>query len=254
MKVCHTFITFIFLTALQDGNTGVVGAVIPIRTGMEGGTITVGCSFTLSGSRKLFFVYVSITELEKSDSGRYRCSLDRTPSDHLSLNWDFEVVVTEASTFKTKSHVKPISSSAHLPSSPRPLTWSFTSGSTLPLSAFSESTKQPKTSPASSGILLPVVIIVVLAVFLLPVVLLLIYKKRAVHSNDLNRRSSDHNQTEVTYLCLFSLWFFMMTLLQPPNVKAELTLLLVQPQGQGLNLSHTHGGTITHTILSADGP
>uniref|UniRef100_A0A3B4H930 Immunoglobulin subtype domain-containing protein n=2 Tax=Haplochromini TaxID=319058 RepID=A0A3B4H930_9CICH len=106
--------------------------IIPIRTGMEGGTITVGCSFTLSGSRKLFckekcekgniliettddsaqsgrysikyiegfflihtVVYVSITELEKSDSGRYRCSLDRTPSDHLSLNWDFEVVVTE---------------------------------------------------------------------------------------------------------------------------------------------------------------
>uniref|UniRef100_A0A3Q4IGF6 Immunoglobulin subtype domain-containing protein n=1 Tax=Neolamprologus brichardi TaxID=32507 RepID=A0A3Q4IGF6_NEOBR len=106
--------------------------IIPIRTGMEGGTITVGCSFTLSGSRKLFckekcekgniliettddsaqsgryhikyiegfflihtVVYVSITELEKSDSGRYRCSLDRTPSDHLSLNWDFKVVVTE---------------------------------------------------------------------------------------------------------------------------------------------------------------
>lgn len=121
-----------FSAALQDGNIGVVGAVIPIRTGMEGGTITVGCSFTLSGSRKLFckekcekgniliettddsaqsgrysikyiegfflihtVVYVSITELEKSDSGRYRCSLDRTPSDHLSLNWDFEVVVTE---------------------------------------------------------------------------------------------------------------------------------------------------------------
>lgn len=117
-----------FSAALQ----GVVGAVIPIRTGVEGGTITVGCSFTLSGSRKLFckekcekgniliettddsaqsgrysikyiegffliytVVYVSITKLEKSDSGRYRCSLDRTPSDRLSLNWDFEIVVTE---------------------------------------------------------------------------------------------------------------------------------------------------------------
>ncbi|XP_039460761.1 uncharacterized protein LOC120435363 isoform X3 [Oreochromis aureus] len=198
MKVCHTLISFIFLT-LQ----GVVDAVIPIRTGVEGGTITVGCSFTLSGSRKLFckekFVYVSITKLEKSDSGRYRCSLDRTPSDRLSLNWDFEIVVTEASTtFKTKSPVKPISSSAHLSSPPPPPTQSFTSGSTLPLSAFSESTKQPKTSLASSGILLPVVIIVVLVIFLLPVVLLLIYEKRAVHFNDLNRRrSSDHNQTEM---------------------------------------------------------
>ncbi|CAI5648613.1 unnamed protein product [Oreochromis niloticus] len=198
MKVCHTLISFIFLT-LQ----GVVDAVIPIRTGVEGGTITVGCSFTLSGNRKLFckekFVYVSITKLEKSDSGRYRCSLDRTPSDHLSLNWDFEIVVTEASTtFKTKSPVKPISSSAHLSSPPPPPTQSFTSGSTLPLSAFSESTKQPKTSLASSGILLPVVIILVLVIFLLPVVLLLIYEKRAVHFNDLNRRrSSDHNQTEM---------------------------------------------------------
>uniref|UniRef100_A0A3P9DM24 Immunoglobulin subtype domain-containing protein n=1 Tax=Maylandia zebra TaxID=106582 RepID=A0A3P9DM24_9CICH len=92
----------------------------------EGGSIAVKCRFYLSGSRKLFckekcengnilvetsddaaqngrysikyensynIMYVSITQLKQSDSGRYRCSLDK----HWWTvgNDDFELIVTE---------------------------------------------------------------------------------------------------------------------------------------------------------------
>uniref|UniRef100_A0A3B4GVP7 Immunoglobulin subtype domain-containing protein n=1 Tax=Pundamilia nyererei TaxID=303518 RepID=A0A3B4GVP7_9CICH len=96
----------------------------------EGGSITVKCRFYLSGSRKLFCkekcengnilvetsddaaqngrysikyvktyityyptLYVSITQLKQSDSGRYRCSLERVLLT--DGNSDFELIVTE---------------------------------------------------------------------------------------------------------------------------------------------------------------
>uniref|UniRef100_A0A3Q1KHN6 Immunoglobulin V-set domain-containing protein n=1 Tax=Anabas testudineus TaxID=64144 RepID=A0A3Q1KHN6_ANATE len=97
-------------TALQDGNTGLSNSE-ELHTGTEGGNITVVCTFSFSGHRKLFckeecttgniliettnnraqrdrysieykegsnIMYVSITQLKKSDSGWYTCSLDRT--------------------------------------------------------------------------------------------------------------------------------------------------------------------------------
>ncbi|CAI5648636.1 unnamed protein product [Oreochromis niloticus] len=50
----HTLVCFIFLTALQDGNTGLVKAQTLTHRAEEGGNITVKCIFYLSGSRKLF--------------------------------------------------------------------------------------------------------------------------------------------------------------------------------------------------------
>ncbi|KAL3975002.1 hypothetical protein ACER0C_023628 [Sarotherodon galilaeus] len=128
----HTLVCFIFLTALQDGNTGLVKAQTRTHRAEEGGNITVGCNFYLSGSRKLFCkekcengnilvetsddaaqngrysikyektyitsyatLYVSITQLKQSDSGWYRCSLDRTLGP--DGNDDFELIVTEGS-------------------------------------------------------------------------------------------------------------------------------------------------------------
>ncbi|KAF3707085.1 hypothetical protein EXN66_Car000258 [Channa argus] len=133
MDVHHILICFFFLS-LQDGNTGLTNAQITTRTGTEGGNITVKCSFYFSGSRKLFckgdcttgniliettsnraqsgrysieykegffpstptLMYVSITQLNKSDSGLYRCSLDRRlrPDSHD----EFKITVTEALT------------------------------------------------------------------------------------------------------------------------------------------------------------
>ncbi|XP_035997988.1 uncharacterized protein LOC105918643 isoform X1 [Fundulus heteroclitus] len=126
MKVCHTLICFFFLT-LQDGDTG------EPRRGEEGTNITVQCSFSYFGVRRFFcretcegenilidttedsfqrgrysiqyedkgylsadLIYVSITGLKKSDSGRYRCQCDTTWGG--TLYEDFDLIVTEAST------------------------------------------------------------------------------------------------------------------------------------------------------------
>ncbi|KAG7237727.1 hypothetical protein INR49_031875, partial [Caranx melampygus] len=129
MKVHHTLIC-LFLS-LQDGNTGLTDAQ-QLYTRTEGGHITVTCSFFLHGDTKYFcrnkcegddklietkedssqrdryrikydrrgwtenaVLYVSITHLNKSDSGRYRCGLDGSfPfSDRYE---DFELRVTDA--------------------------------------------------------------------------------------------------------------------------------------------------------------
>uniref|UniRef100_A0A3Q1BYM7 Immunoglobulin domain-containing protein n=1 Tax=Amphiprion ocellaris TaxID=80972 RepID=A0A3Q1BYM7_AMPOC len=101
-----------------------------IHTGMEGENITVTCSFSVSGHTKFFcretceegnilikttknkdqksrysieyksksfpshdILYVSIKQLKKSDSGWYRCALER--SFLRGSSWDFQIVVTE---------------------------------------------------------------------------------------------------------------------------------------------------------------
>ena len=119
----------IFSTALKDGNTGLNNAEIITENG--GGNITHGCSFSFSGSRKIFckdgceekdilvettgdraqrgrysiewkkpadtftysVLYVSITNLTKSDSGRYTCRLvrDLLPDS----NKEFEIRVED---------------------------------------------------------------------------------------------------------------------------------------------------------------
>ncbi|XP_038577704.1 uncharacterized protein LOC119905068 [Micropterus salmoides] len=124
MKVRHTLICFFFLS-LQDGNTGLTNAQIPsVHTGTEGGDIRVRCRFSSPGVRKFFCkreckpediliettgvrdqrgrysityeggyfidnVFVSITQLTKSDSGLYSCGLDRS-------NIRFEIIVVDA--------------------------------------------------------------------------------------------------------------------------------------------------------------
>ncbi|KAG7237872.1 hypothetical protein INR49_031665, partial [Caranx melampygus] len=128
MKVHHTLIC-LFLS-LQDGNTGLTDAQ-QLHTGTEGGNITVTCSFRLHGNTKYFcrnkckgddklietkedssqrdryrieydrgwwtekaVLNVSITHLNKSDSGRYRCGLDGSFS-FLDRYKDFELRVTD---------------------------------------------------------------------------------------------------------------------------------------------------------------
>lgn len=116
----------ILSAALQDGVTGFFAAEPRTVEGVEGGNITVTCRLKLSGEKKLFckkkcedgnilvgtfadaaqkgrysikydensnIMNVSITQLKKSDSGHYSCSLDRPwrtdPIDN------FELRVTE---------------------------------------------------------------------------------------------------------------------------------------------------------------
>ncbi|XP_030280212.1 hepatitis A virus cellular receptor 1 homolog [Sparus aurata] len=130
MKLCHTLVCF-FVLSLQDGNTGLINAET-IITGMEGGNITHECyfSFTFHDKWKIFckeeceeqdilvkttdnraqsgrysikydgtgglsaVLYVSITNLTKSDSGRYTCRLD---GGYLA-NKEFEIRVEDEPT------------------------------------------------------------------------------------------------------------------------------------------------------------
>ncbi|XP_028264928.1 CMRF35-like molecule 9 isoform X1 [Parambassis ranga] len=231
MNVCHTLICCFLLTALQDGNTGRVSA--KTHTGQEGGDITVRCDFTFSGKRRLFckgrceegnilidtredtaqsgrysvrykknsvlssdFLYVSITKLQKSDSGQYRCGLERTFSP--DSYHDFEIVVTEApTTSEPSSTLNPFPTSTFLPSAAATTQRSGRSSSS-PSSSTSETSMNEE--PAKRKVLFwPVVVVgaVVLLVLLLAAVLLIVYIKKSEHSVCLNRRrSSEHIRTE----------------------------------------------------------
>ncbi|XP_042265096.1 CMRF35-like molecule 5 [Thunnus maccoyii] len=129
MNIHHAFF-FCFLSALCDGNTGLVNATVLVHT--EGGSITAACPFTFSGRRKFLckgecrdedvlvqtdgdraqrgrysiiykegtfpvsssVLFVGITQLTKSDSGRYWCVLERPffPDSYR----EFEIRVTDA--------------------------------------------------------------------------------------------------------------------------------------------------------------
>ncbi|XP_031168976.1 uncharacterized protein LOC116059847 [Sander lucioperca] len=136
MNVCQSLICFFFLT-MQKGHIGFINAEIIKSTGTEGGDITVRCPFTFSGKRKIFckdeckdgdilikteddtaqrgrysiryeegnylrpeiVLYVSITKLTQSDSGRYRCGLVRFFPFPLPPSYqEIEIRVTDAPT------------------------------------------------------------------------------------------------------------------------------------------------------------
>lgn len=122
----------ILSTALGSRNTGLINAEILVQTGKEGGNITVGCEFSFSGKTKIFckepceqgdiliqtdevtaesgrysieykegtypvrstILFVSITKLNKSDAGKYRCGLDRSLTFSPSY-WEIEITVEE---------------------------------------------------------------------------------------------------------------------------------------------------------------
>ena len=126
-----TLLLNIFSTGLRDGNSGLTNTQNLVRTGTEGGNITVACFFSFTGRRKMFckgkceegnilvettgdsaqrgrysiryvegsllsdyIMYVNITKLTKSDAGWYQCGLDRSfplPDSYL----DIEIRVTD---------------------------------------------------------------------------------------------------------------------------------------------------------------
>ncbi|XP_078144159.1 uncharacterized protein LOC139918321 [Centroberyx gerrardi] len=126
MNIHRISFCYVFL-ALCDVNIGLLFD-IPVHEEAEGGNITVACSFTLAGSNKKYFCkgecknenilietdrdqdqngrysiedkrtgvfYVTITQLNKSDSGRYRCAVDR----RFTQSYDeFDIKVTDAPT------------------------------------------------------------------------------------------------------------------------------------------------------------
>ncbi|XP_026011068.1 uncharacterized protein LOC113014002 isoform X2 [Astatotilapia calliptera] len=181
MKVCHILFYVIFLN-LQDGNTGLANAETLVYEGVEGGNITVECKFYILGRKTLFckdkcetgnilietadytaqrgrysikyekkifskdIVHASITQLNKSDSGRYSCTLDTSFQP-----CDFQLVITGAST-TTTTH--------------------FSSGS------FTPSSTSPETPSSGSDKMLYMILTLVLVIIVLSATLLIFYKNR----------------------------------------------------------------------------
>ncbi|XP_034552727.1 uncharacterized protein LOC117822164 isoform X2 [Notolabrus celidotus] len=206
MRVRHTLICFFFLS-LREESTAIFNEDIGVRTGTEGGNITVACTFSLSGKRKIFcrddcdkgnilvettgvsnqsgrysieynegtflststLLYVSITNLTKSDSGRYSCKLDRSlPPDSSET---FELRVKDApKTTKPNRTLQPFSASTSSTTTRTSTeTLNSTSGSTTPSSASQEITDKSdqETNPLPYLGLLLVLLIIILSVILL---------------------------------------------------------------------------------------
>ncbi|XP_028437819.1 CMRF35-like molecule 9 [Perca flavescens] len=210
MNVCQSLICFFFLT-LQDGNIGLINAQIIKATGTEGGNITVRCSFTFSGYRRIFckeeckdgdilieteedtaqggrysirydggifplfetVLYVSITNLTQSDSGRYRCGLDRSffPTSYQEI----EIQVTDAPTSPLRPSSPSVPSASTLMTS-QSLSPTPSSASTLMTSQRLSSTPA---APAAPGALLYLGLTLVLFFIMLSVALLIFCRMRA---------------------------------------------------------------------------
>ncbi|XP_045911409.1 uncharacterized protein LOC123974630 [Micropterus dolomieu] len=211
MKVHRTVICFAFLT-LHDGNTGLINAEILVK---QGGNITRACSFKLSGSRKIFckeeceeqdilvetdgdraqsgrysieykegsfpvsdtLLYVSITNLTKSDSGRYRCSLDGYWAPDSYEEFDIRVE-DDPTTSKPNWTPRPFSTS--VPSaSTLTTTQSLSSGRSTPSSASPEVTKQTQQQQTTAtGSQLYVRLILVVLIIVTSSALLILCRKR----------------------------------------------------------------------------
>ncbi|XP_063740450.1 uncharacterized protein LOC134864994 isoform X2 [Eleginops maclovinus] len=237
MNACHTLICFLFLT-LQDGNGGLINAENLDRTGTEGGDITVRCSFSFSGYRRLFckgrceegnilvettddtaqrgrysiryeegfypaystILYVSITKLTKSDAGWYQCGLDR--SLHTSNTYkDFRITVKEAPTSsKPEVTLRPFPTSVRSASS---LT-STQSLSSVPSSASPERTMQPQTVPTASdgpGVVLFVRLFLVVVIIVISASVLIFCKRRARKPRETAEEAEYVNVTEANRVC-----------------------------------------------------
>ncbi|KAK5609825.1 hypothetical protein CRENBAI_018992 [Crenichthys baileyi] len=208
MKVCHTLISFFFLTSLQDGDTG------EPRTAKEGTNITVSCPFSFSGSRRFFckgtcegkniliettkdrdqqgrysiqyekkncflsdIMYVSITELKQPDSGRYRCRLDKTLAG--TLHEDFDLYVTEASSpSEPKWTLITFTSTTTTTTSTTTTTTLTQRLSSSSFSSPSESTQQTRTSTGPKSLVLYVGLILAILIFIFIATLLIFLKNK----------------------------------------------------------------------------
>ncbi|XP_051280384.1 uncharacterized protein LOC127376940 isoform X2 [Dicentrarchus labrax] len=202
MNINHVLF-FCFLSALCDGNSGLVDAETLTRT--EGESIIVACHFSVFGRRKFLckdecdkenilvetagdsaqsgrysilykegtfpvsstVLYVSIAQLTKSDAGRYRCGLERRffPDAH----WEFDIRVTDAPKTEALNH---------------------------PEQQQTEETTAAATAHSVKGRTLPLVVCVTAAV-LFAVVVLLLYKGKTSLST--RGQSDDRNLEFPTY-------------------------------------------------------
>ncbi|KAF3860822.1 hypothetical protein F7725_001077 [Dissostichus mawsoni] len=212
---------------------GLINALNLDRTGTEGADITVLCSFTFPGGRKLFckgkceegnilvettrdsekrgrysidykegtypvsetILYVGIAKLTRSDAGRYQCGLDRYVLDSYQ---DIEIRVTEGDSnlFKTKVTLRPFPTS--VPSASTLTTTQILSS--VPSSASPERTMQPQqgpTAPDGHGVVLYVRLTLVVMVIVLSASVLIFCRKRARKPRETADEAEYVNVTEL---------------------------------------------------------
>ncbi|XP_062282472.1 uncharacterized protein LOC133987202 [Scomber scombrus] len=150
---------------------------------------------TRTGSR----LYVTITHLNKSDSGRYTCALDKFFIDPYQ---EFKIIVTDGpSTSTPKMTTRPFLTSAPSASTTTTTTTQSFRRSTEPSSS-PKTTNRQQTETTTGGNILYVAVSVTGVVVLLAVFLPLLYKciKRK-SSSDLNSRVylTDTNMESVIY-------------------------------------------------------
>ncbi|KAM7411192.1 hypothetical protein PAMA_021260 [Pampus argenteus] len=210
MKVCRMMIYLLVLT-LQDGNIGLINAEIPIFSKTEGESITFPCVFTDTGSWTYFCkdecedkdilvetnevrnqrgryrienkntpegnrLYVTITQLTKSDSGQYRCGLDRF--FFIDRYRELKIIVTDApSISKPNLTLRPFITSVQPASTPTATT---PTRSSTPSSSSTNTTNQPEEQQSEgSGVVLYVRLTLFILLILISLPALILWKKRA---------------------------------------------------------------------------
>ncbi|XP_051280348.1 uncharacterized protein LOC127376932 isoform X2 [Dicentrarchus labrax] len=252
MKVCHTLICVVFLS-LWDGNTACLHSDTSVYTRTEGENIRASChfDFSLSGKHKIFCkgeceekdilietyedraqrgrysiqykhldpqpsiisMDVSISNLTKSDSGWYRCKVDRSTDSYD----DFELRVEDAPTASkpkwkttTKAPFTPSVPSASKPTTTQSL--SSSSGSSTPSSSLPEtpilSEQRQSAQAPGQGVLQYVSLTVVVMIIVLSAAVLIFCRKRAseakeptveyVHFNEEEDRQSTSPPEEIS--------------------------------------------------------
>ncbi|XP_039460494.1 polymeric immunoglobulin receptor-like isoform X13 [Oreochromis aureus] len=197
------FVIFV-AEALLDGNDD--PAQLKRFNKETGSSLTVACYFKQAGNRKMFcrgecggekilvdtehlsaqrdryniryvsgLLYVSITQLTKSDSGPYRCLLSGSSS---SSSREFEVTVTDAGPSAT------------------------TTGSSTPSLTWTGSTEQPE--GAASAVLLYVIISLLIIIILSSLAVLIICIKRKSNRGLRTRGNSEGTNMEVTFFLFVS--------------------------------------------------
>ncbi|XP_027144379.1 uncharacterized protein LOC109140235 [Larimichthys crocea] len=228
MNVRRTVICFFILS----GNTGLITEGITVITGKEGGNITHECKFFFSGSRRAFYkknnlliktekdkaqrdrysieydpgtivsssvLYVSITNLIKSDSGRYRCVLKK--SFFPESTEEFELRVEDApTTLKPNRTPEPFPTSVPSTSTPT-TTQSLTSssGSSTPSSVSPKTTHQSQQQQTDAGqdTLLYVGLTLVIMIFILSAAVLIYCRKTASKPKGPPEETEYVNVTEI---------------------------------------------------------
>ncbi|XP_039460491.1 polymeric immunoglobulin receptor-like isoform X10 [Oreochromis aureus] len=201
------FVIFV-AEALLDGNDD--PAQLKRFNKETGSSLTVACYFKQAGNRKMFcrgecggekilvdtehlsaqrdryniryvsgLLYVSITQLTKSDSGPYRCLLSGSSS---SSSREFEVTVTDAGPSAT------------------------TTGSSTPSLTWTGSTEQPEgaASGTSISVLLYVIISLLIIIILSSLAVLIICIKRKSNRGLRTRGNSEGTNMEVTFFLFVS--------------------------------------------------